>query len=161
VLSGFDSPTPLPYDRAPVEAHRAESSQSVPLELSVGESTRLREVAQRNGLTVNTVVQGAWALLLSRYSAQSDVCYGTTVSGRPEALPGVEEMIGMFINTVPTRITVHNEQDVASWLRGLQTEQVESRRFDFVSLAQLQTLSDVAGGEPIQQRRRFRELPLR
>ncbi|MCA1681692.1 MAG: condensation domain-containing protein, partial [Actinobacteria bacterium] len=146
VLSGFDSPTPLPYDRAPVEAHRAESSQSVSLELSVGESTRLREVAQRNGLTVNTVVQGAWALLLSRYSAQRDVCFGTTVSGRPAELPGVEEMIGMLINTVPTRTTVHNEQDVVSWLRGLQTEQVEARRFDFVSLAQLQTLSDVPGG---------------
>ncbi|MCA1681918.1 MAG: condensation domain-containing protein, partial [Actinobacteria bacterium] len=136
----------MPYDRAPVEAHRAESSQSVPLELPVGQSTRLREVAQRNGLTVNTVVQGVWALLLSRYSGQRDVCYGTTVSGRPAELPGVAEMIGMFINTVPTRITVPNDQDVVSWLRGLQTEQVESRRFDFVSLAQLQTWSDLPGG---------------
>ncbi|MBV8992366.1 MAG: AMP-binding protein, partial [Pseudonocardiales bacterium] len=146
VLSGFDSPTPLPYDRPPVEAHRAESSQSVPIELTVEESTQLREMAQHNGLTVNTLVQGAWALLLSRYSGQRDVIFGTTVSGRSAELAGVEDMIGMFINTLPTRITIPHQQNVASWLRALQTQQVDARRFDFISLAQLQTLSDLPPG---------------
>ncbi|MCA1681985.1 MAG: condensation domain-containing protein, partial [Actinobacteria bacterium] len=146
VLSGFDSPTLLPYDRAPVEAHRAESSQSVPIELAVEQSNRLREVAKRNGLTVNTLVQGAWALLLSRYSGQRDVVFGTTVSGRPAELSGVESMVGMFINTVPTRIQIRDEDTVVSWLQDLQATQVEARRFDFVSLTQLQTLSDLPGG---------------
>ncbi|HEU0088804.1 MAG TPA: non-ribosomal peptide synthase/polyketide synthase, partial [Pseudonocardiaceae bacterium] len=146
LLAGFDSPTALPYDRAPVEAHRAESSEVVAVALPAERSTRLREVAQRNGLTMNTVVQGAWALLLSRYSGERDVVFGTTVSGRPADLPGIESMIGMFINTVPTRVEVPDGLDVVSWLRGLQAEQVESRRFDFVSLAQLHTLSDVPGG---------------
>ncbi|MGH3946770.1 MAG: amino acid adenylation domain-containing protein, partial [Pseudonocardiaceae bacterium] len=146
LLAGFDSPTALPYDRAPVEAHRAESSEIVAVALSAERSARLREVAQRNGLTVNTIVQGAWALLLSRYSGERDVVFGTTVSGRPAELPSVESMIGMFINTVPTRVEVSDGLDVVSWLRGLQADQVESRRFDFVSLAQLQTWSDVPGG---------------
>ncbi|MFN2495508.1 MAG: amino acid adenylation domain-containing protein, partial [Pseudonocardiaceae bacterium] len=146
LLAGFDSPTALPYDRAPVEAHRAESSEIVAVALSAERSTRLREVAQRNGLTVNTIVQGAWALLLSRYSGERDVVFGTTVSGRPADLPGVESMIGMFINTVPTRVEVPDGLDVVFWLRNLQAEQVESRRFDFVSLAQLHTWSDVPGG---------------
>jgi non-ribosomal peptide synthetase component F len=92
---------------------------------------------------VNTLVQGSWALLLSRYSGQPDVVFGATVSGRPAELPGVENMIGMFINTVPTRVTINHHQDTITWLRQLQTEQVESRRYDFVSLAQLQTWSDL------------------
>ncbi|MCA1682055.1 MAG: condensation domain-containing protein, partial [Actinobacteria bacterium] len=94
-LSGVESPTPLPYDRAPVQAHHTESSQSVSVQLTIEQSTRLRETAQRNGLTVNTLVQGAWALLLSRHSGQRDVVFGTTVAGRPAELPGVESMIGM------------------------------------------------------------------
>ncbi|MCA1681978.1 MAG: amino acid adenylation domain-containing protein [Actinobacteria bacterium] len=146
VLADVDSPTPLPYDRAPVEAHRTESSESVPIELSVEESSRLHGVAKRKGLTVNTIVQGAWGLLLSRYSAQREVVFGTTVSGRPAELPGVEDMVGMFISTVPTRVQVGEGQEVVSWLRGLQASQVESRRFDFVSLAQLQTWSDLPAG---------------
>ncbi|MDQ4031964.1 MAG: amino acid adenylation domain-containing protein, partial [Actinomycetota bacterium] len=142
-LAGFDSPTALPYDRQLVEAHRAESSASLPIELPADQSSRLHEAAKRNGLTLNTVVQGAWALLLSRYSGERDVAFGTTVSGRPAELPGVEEMVGMFINTVPTRVTVADEQDVVSWLRELQAEQSESRQFDFVSLARIQAWSDL------------------
>ncbi|MDT5024230.1 MAG: hypothetical protein QOE61_656, partial [Micromonosporaceae bacterium] len=146
VLSGFSSPTPLPYDRPPVQAHRAESSESVRLELPVDMSSRLRRVAQRNGLTVNTVVQGVWALLLSRHSGESDVVFGTTVSGRPAELPGVESMVGMFINTVPTRVKIDTGARLIPWLRTLQEDQTESRRFDFVSLAQLQDWSDLPSG---------------
>jgi amino acid adenylation domain-containing protein len=146
MLAGIESPTPLPYDRQVLEAHRTESSESVHVELPIDQSSRLHRVARRSGLTLNTVVQGAWALLLSRYSGETDVIFGTTVSGRPAELPGVEEMVGMFINTVPTRVTVSDGQGVLPWLRGLQDEQVESRRFDFVSLARLQSWSDLPGG---------------
>ncbi|SDM61245.1 non-ribosomal peptide synthase/polyketide synthase [Allokutzneria albata] len=138
VLEGFESPTPLPYDRQPTEAHRAEGTEAVRVSLSLEESTRLRTIAQSNGLTVNTVVSGAWALLLSRCSGESDVTFGSTVSGRPEELVGVESMVGMFINTVPTRTTVDSARNTAAWLRELQAAQSESRRYDFVSLAQLQ-----------------------
>jgi amino acid adenylation domain-containing protein len=82
-------------------------------------------------------------LLLSRYSGQREVVFGTTVAGRPAELTGVEDMIGMFINTVPTRITIPDDQPLLAWLRGLQTDQVESRRYDFVSLTQLQSWSDL------------------
>ncbi|MGH3987908.1 MAG: amino acid adenylation domain-containing protein, partial [Pseudonocardiaceae bacterium] len=146
VLSNLSEPTVLPYDRQPVEAHRAQSGDNVRFELSTEESGRLREVAQRNGLTVNTLVQGAWALLLSRYSGQRDVVFGTTVSGRPAEMAGVESITGIFINTLPTRVDVDGGQNLVSWLRGLQVSQTESRRFDFVSLAQLQTWSDLPAG---------------
>ncbi|MDQ4031719.1 MAG: amino acid adenylation domain-containing protein, partial [Actinomycetota bacterium] len=146
MLSTLSEPTVLPYDRQAVEMHRARSSETVRFELSTDQSGRLREVAQRNGLTVNTLVQGAWALLLSRYSGQRNVVFGTTVSGRPAELAGVESITGIFINTLPTRVDVHSGQDLVSWLRELQVAQTESRRFDFVSLAQLQTWSDLPGG---------------
>ncbi|MGH3884232.1 MAG: condensation domain-containing protein, partial [Pseudonocardiaceae bacterium] len=146
VLSGFSAPTGLPFDRQPLEAHRAESAESVRVEFSAEESARLQSVAKRAGLTLNTLVQGAWALLLSRYSGERDVVFGTIVSGRPAELVGVESMVGMFINTVPTRVQVDDGQDVLSWLRELQAQQSESRRFDFVSLSQLQAWSDLGAG---------------
>ncbi|MEU5017771.1 non-ribosomal peptide synthase/polyketide synthase [Streptomyces angustmyceticus] len=148
-LAGFTARTPLPYDRPPVEAHRARSDALVHLELAAEVSDRLRETAARNGLTVNTVVQGAWALLLARYSGRRDVVFGTTVSGRPAELPGVESMIGMFINTVPTRVRTDGDQGVLPWLRDLQDRQSEARRFDFVSLARIQALSELPPGEAL------------
>ncbi|MGH3933701.1 MAG: amino acid adenylation domain-containing protein, partial [Pseudonocardiaceae bacterium] len=146
VLSGFESPTPLPYDRQPFEAHRSESAASVHVELPVEPSQQLSLAAKRSGLTVHTIVQGAWALLLSRYSGERDVVFGTTVSGRPAELVGVESMVGMFINTVPARVRVDGVQGVLSWLRELQTAQIESRQFDFASLAQVQACSGVPAG---------------
>ncbi len=143
-LAGFESPTRLPFDRPPVQAHRAVSSGTVRLALGGELSGQLRETAQRNGLTVNTIVEGAWGLALAHYSGEREVVFGTTVSGRPADLPGVESMVGMFINTVPTRITVHSGQEMVQWLRAMQAEQAESRRFDFVSLAQLQGWTEAA-----------------
>ncbi|SDO60984.1 non-ribosomal peptide synthetase [Lentzea jiangxiensis] len=149
VLAGVEAPTPLPWDRSPVQAHRAESSASVHVELDAGRSAALNRVARAGGLTANTVVQGAWALLLSRYSGESDVVFGTTVSGRPAELPGIGSMVGMFINTVPTRVRVDLGAPVLPWLRDLQAAQTESRRFDFVSLADLRSWSDVPAGSSL------------
>ncbi|HEX6346256.1 amino acid adenylation domain-containing protein, partial [Umezawaea sp.] len=149
VLAGFSAPTALPYDRQPSRDHAPESSTAVPVALTPEQTDRLRHTARRHGLTVNTVVQGAWALLLARHSGESDVVFGTTVSGRPGELPGVEQMIGLFINTVPTRVTVPDDLDTASWLREVQAAQTEARRFDFVSLADLRSWSDVPAGSSL------------
>jgi len=146
VLAGFDSPTPLPFDRQPGADHRAESAAAVEVDLSVVDTDRIRELARQHGLTVNTVVQGAWALLLSRYGGGDDVVFGTTVSGRPADLPGAESMIGMFINTVPTRAKLRPTDTVVDWLRALQADQTEARRFDFVSVSQARACSDVPEG---------------
>ncbi|MEU7481581.1 non-ribosomal peptide synthase/polyketide synthase [Lentzea sp. NPDC042327] len=149
VLAGFSAPTALPYDRPPARDHATESSTAVPVALTAEQTDRLRHTARRHGLTVNTVVQGAWALLLARYSGESDVVFGTTVSGRPGELPGVEQMIGLFINTVPARVSVRPDAEVATWLAEVQAAQTESRRFDFVSLADLRSWSDVPAGSAL------------
>ncbi|KUL63367.1 non-ribosomal peptide synthetase [Streptomyces sp. NRRL S-1521] len=148
-LAGFTARTPLPYDSNPAEAHRARSTQAVHHELDADVSRRLRETAARAGVTVNTVVEGAWALLLARSGGRDDVVFGTTVSGRPAELPGVEGMIGMFINTVPTRARVPAAGPVSTWLRELQERQSEARRFDFLALPRIQTVSEVPSGQAL------------
>ncbi|MGH3780083.1 MAG: amino acid adenylation domain-containing protein, partial [Pseudonocardiaceae bacterium] len=145
-LSGFDSPTPLPYDRTPAHTHTTRSAQSLVCQLTADHSDQLAHVAQHHGLTLNTIIQGAWALLLSRYSAQTDVCFGATVSGRPANLSGAEDITGIFINTLPVRVEIDRTTSVTRWLQQLQATQAEARQFDFVSLAKLHTLSDISGG---------------
>ncbi|MBY8883645.1 non-ribosomal peptide synthase/polyketide synthase [Streptomyces sp. PTM05] len=145
-LAGFPAPTELPRDRRPAEAHRASSCASVRASLDADVSARLRETAQHAGLTVNTVLQGAWALLLSRYGGGDDVVFGTIVSGRPAELPGVTSMVGLFINTLPTRVRCDGHGTLLEWLGELQAAQSEARRHEFVSLAQVQTWSEVPGG---------------
>ncbi|MEV0238487.1 non-ribosomal peptide synthase/polyketide synthase [Streptomyces sp. NPDC050674] len=145
-LAGFAVPTELPRDRRPADAHRASSSGTVRVTLGTEVSARLRDTAQRAGLTVNTVLQGAWGLLLHHYGGGDDVVFGTTVSGRPAELPGVTSMVGLFINTLPTRLRIDRDRPLLEWLREVQAAQSESRRHDFVSLAQLQSWSEVPGG---------------
>ncbi|MFD3733820.1 non-ribosomal peptide synthase/polyketide synthase [Streptomyces sp. NPDC058632] len=145
-LAGFTVPTALPRDRRPAEAHRTSSSGTVRVALGKEVSARLKETAQRAGLTVNTVLQGAWGLLLHHYGGGDDVVFGTTVSGRPAELPGVTSMVGLFINTLPTRLRIDGRRPLLEWLREVQAAQSEARRHDFVSLAQLQTWSEVPGG---------------
>ncbi|MBD0673127.1 non-ribosomal peptide synthetase, partial [Streptomyces sp. CBMA156] len=145
-LAGFPAPTELPRDRRQDGAHRASSSASVRVALGPGLSERLRTTARQAGLTVNTVLQGAWALLLSRYGGGDDVVFGTIVSGRPAELPGVTSMVGLFINALPTRVRIDGRRPLLDWLREVQDAQSEARRHDAVSLAQLQGWSELPGG---------------
>ncbi|HEX8934118.1 MAG TPA: condensation domain-containing protein, partial [Pseudonocardiaceae bacterium] len=145
-LAGMERRTPLPYDQAPTQAYSTTSSQWLSTGLSDKDSAGLIGFAQRHGLTLNAVVQGAWAVLLSRYSGERDVCFGATVSGRPAELPGVEDITGIFINTLPVRVDVGGETRTADWLQKLHAAQAEFRRFEHLPLPQLQAWTDVPGG---------------
>ncbi|KHD73657.1 hypothetical protein MB27_33325 [Actinoplanes utahensis] len=149
VLAGLAAPTPLPYDRAPAQAHRGQSAQRHTVELDGERSQRLYDVARANRLTVNTLVQGAWAILLARYSGHRDVCFGATVSGRPSDLPGSEAAVGLFINTLPVRAAVDGTAGTAPWLRALQAAQTEARQYEHVPLARLRAVSDVPAGSAL------------
>ncbi|MEU3573969.1 amino acid adenylation domain-containing protein, partial [Kitasatospora sp. NPDC036755] len=147
-LAGFTERTALPYDRRPAGAHRARATAAVHRVLDEALSVRLRENAAAAGLTVNTLVEGAWALLLARYGGTGDVVFGTTVSGRPAELPGVETMIGLFINTVPARVRIP-DGEVRTWLRDLQERQSDGRRHDHLALPRIQALSELPAGEAL------------
>ncbi|OQO89834.1 hypothetical protein B1813_18455 [Saccharomonospora piscinae] len=146
VLAGMESPTPLPYDRPQPDAHRARAAARADVRMSIQDTVRLAEFAREHHLTINSVVQGAWALLLSRYSGDRDVCFGTTVAGRPADLPGAETIIGIFINTLPARVSVELDRNVSDWLRDIQAGQVEGREHEFVALSDLRAQSALPDG---------------
>jgi non-ribosomal peptide synthetase component F len=94
-------------------------------------------------------MQGAWALLLSHYSQQRDVVFGVTVTDRPASLPDVENMIGLFINTLPLRVTVAPDQALNEWLEEIQNRHAEQQQYQYVSLAQVQAWSEVTPDQPL------------
>ncbi|NHZ83276.1 amino acid adenylation domain-containing protein [Massilia sp. CCM 8695] len=127
-LAGGAEPTPLPVSGGSASDGHAEQV----LHLAVGETAALRAFAAAQQLTLNTVVQGAWAVLLGRHARNDEVTFGCTVSGRPADLAGVEEMAGLFINTQPLRVSMPGALPVAQWLRGLQQQAVAQRQFDYL-----------------------------
>ena len=147
VLRGFTSPTPMHLER-PAETGEAGYAE-VRRELPGPATDALHETARRHGLTLSTLVHGAWALLLSRYSGEDDVVFGATVSGRPPELPGVEEMVGLFINTLPVRVRVQPDAERLPWLQVLQAAQGEARQHGYAPLADIQRWSEVGSGTPL------------
>ncbi|WP_405461334.1 amino acid adenylation domain-containing protein [Streptomyces sp. NBC_00101] len=107
------------------------------LELDEATTRGLRETARAHRLTLNTLVQGAWGLLLARLTGRSDVVFGTTVSGRPPEIPGVESMVGLFINTVPVRLRPEPGDTLATLLTRLQDEQGRLLGAQFVGLTEI------------------------
>jgi amino acid adenylation domain-containing protein/non-ribosomal peptide synthase protein (TIGR01720 family) len=150
-LRGFSAPTPLTVDRpgAPAAAEVDAATGRFSFALSPDSGALLQRLARAHRLTLNTFVQAAWALLLSRYSGQTDIVFGATVSGRPAELPGVEDMVGLFINTLPVRVTVDEDQPLLPWLAAIQAQQMEANAFSHCSLVEIQSWSDVPRGLPL------------
>ncbi|WP_260639566.1 non-ribosomal peptide synthetase [Streptomyces angustmyceticus] len=145
-LRGFAAPTALPYDRQPGGRHHSRSSGRLRLELTPELSAGLNTLAREHHLTVNSLVQGAWALLLSRYSGERDVVFGATVSGRPAELAGAEAIHGIFINTLPVRVEVDDSAPLVPWLARLQAGQAETRGHEHLPLARVQATAEVPSG---------------
>ena len=113
------------------------------MEAAVG--SQIESYVQRHHLTVNTLMQGVWAYLLHRYTGSTDIVYGVVVSGRPDDLPGVEQRVGMYINTLPLHGRVQGEESIVEWLENLQQEQVSSRQYQHTSLQAIQGWTGVQG----------------
>jgi amino acid adenylation domain-containing protein/non-ribosomal peptide synthase protein (TIGR01720 family) len=146
-LRGFRRPTVLPLAcRRTLKGPGEEPLGDRRVRLTPEQTQRLQERGRREQVTMNTVLQGAWALLLSRYSGEADVVFGTTVSGRPAELEGVERMIGLFINTLPVRVKIEGGRGVWEWLRELQNQQSEMRQYEYSPLAQVQQWGEVGAG---------------
>ncbi|MFP1624592.1 amino acid adenylation domain-containing protein [Streptomyces sp. 5K101] len=139
-LAGLDEPTLVARERG--------DEPTIPrrrtLALGRALSDRLRSSAREHGLTINAVLSAAWALVLSSTVGRDDVVFGATVAGRPADVPGVDTTIGMFLNTVPQRITLDPAEPVGDLLRRIQTERVALMDHEYLGLAELQR----AGGHP-------------
>ncbi|WP_031331506.1 non-ribosomal peptide synthetase [Williamsia sp. D3] len=108
------------------------------VQLNRSDTTRLTSWARTQGLTVSTVVQYAWAVVLGRLTDRRDVVFGTTISGRPDSLPGVEGMIGLFINTVPSVVVFEPGISVAESLAALQRDSARMRDLGYLGLSAVQ-----------------------
>ncbi|MFI9452339.1 amino acid adenylation domain-containing protein [Amycolatopsis sp. NPDC052450] len=105
-------------------------------------TSALADFARGHGLTFNTLIQGAWSLVLARLARRRDVVFGAVVSGRPAELPGAERTVGLFINTVPVRVWLDGGQSVLGMLTDLQGRQSEMMAHHHLGLPEIQKLGE-------------------
>lgn len=166
-LGSLSEPTPLPELRAArrdgVAAQAIDAAPAGPdwaragLTLGADQTRAIQSAARSWRVTVSTVVQGAWALLLARQADRSareagapvPVCFGAVSSGRPAALPDSAQMIGMFIQTLPVRVDVHDAAPVQAWLREMQEAQARREAHGHLGLARMQRASGLPPGVPL------------
>ena len=125
------------------EPHRGQA----PLRLNSAVSAKLEEIARKFQVTLNTVIQAAYAILVSRYSGESDVIFGATVSGRLEGT--FDEMVGLFINTLPVRVQVDGAATLPDFMKGLRKLQAQLVEYEYSPLLKVQRWSEVPPGESL------------
>ncbi|MCZ4516174.1 amino acid adenylation domain-containing protein [Streptomyces sp. ActVer] len=133
-LDGVQEPTLL----VPNTGTRHDSAGIGNLEVAFEDKHGLSRLAARLGVTLNTLVQGAWAVLLANLTGQSDILFGATVSGRPPTVKDVDDMVGLFINTVPVRVHCERQETFADLLTDLQARQAPLLDHHHHSLAEIQ-----------------------
>jgi hypothetical protein len=141
-LAGIEGPTHLSFKDI-IEKNSDKDYDTYSLELSVEETDQLKGFAQDHNLTLNTLIQGAVGFVLKTYTQQSEIVMGVTVSGRSINLPGIEEMVGLFINTLPLRISPSSEDNVLSFLTNLQEQTQKLNDYAYTPLAQIQSWSGI------------------
>ncbi|WP_052707349.1 non-ribosomal peptide synthetase [Streptomyces rubellomurinus] len=154
-LEDVTEPTRIaPY----VPGRTAVLPERVTVDLTEELTAALGALARRLGVTVNTVLQGAWALLLGRLTGRDDVVFGTTAAGRPPELADVERMVGLFINTLPVRVAVDPAEPLQDLLVRLQGDQADLLGHQHLSLTDIQRLT--GGGELFDTLVVFENYPL-
>ncbi|WKN24386.1 non-ribosomal peptide synthase/polyketide synthase [Azotobacter vinelandii] len=152
-LRGFERPTAIPGDRPLLREHTGGMQVGDCLtRLEAADGARLRELAQRHQLTVNTFAQAAWALVLHRYSGERDLTFGVTVAGRPVSMPALQGTVGLFINSIPLRLRLPapgERRAVRDWLRELLERNLELREYEYLSLVDIQECSELPKGQPL------------
>jgi thioesterase domain-containing protein/acyl carrier protein len=140
-LQGFITPTPLPGDLGP--SRSTERYEERHIKVSAAVTSALTDLTRQHQITLNTIVQGCWALLLAHYNEANDVVFGVTVSGRPAELAGVESMLGLFINILPMRIRIAPKESFIYGRNRIQAQQLDWREYEYSSLIDVKEWSEV------------------
>ncbi|WP_433397365.1 amino acid adenylation domain-containing protein [Streptomyces sp. CA-146814] len=135
VLSGVDGATLVADGTGTGSSDRGQ--RRVVAELSERTAAELTALARSRELTINTLVQGAWALLLTELTGRQDVVYGNTVAGRPPELPGSDRMVGLMMNTVPARVRIDPAEPVADLLARIQHDHTVVMGHEYLGLAEI------------------------
>ena len=136
VLKDFETPT-LVGNRNKFQESLQNNFQTKSFKLSQEESQQLRDFSQKNQITLNTLIQGIWAILLSQYVEHEDIAFGTIVSGRSIDLPNAALMAGMYMNVLPLRIRLNGVEKFSDWLKSLQIQQAQIRGFEYTNLNEI------------------------
>ncbi len=146
-LKGFENPTPIGIGNTNQKADETDTYKTNSITLNIEDTKFLNAFSKEHHLTVNTLVQAAWSLLLNRYSGENDIVFGMTVSGRPASLPEVEEKVGLFINTLPLRVKIDDRKNVIEWLKEVQEQQPLLREYEYMPLTNIHSLTQVSNEE--------------
>ncbi len=158
-LKGFDTPTPLGI-RNIGQAVEGDSVVDVVSLLTKEQSHKIQEVAKATQVTVNTLLQGAWAMLLAQYSGNRDIAFGVTVAGRPTHMTGIESIVGLFINTLPLRVNIDSQVSLKQWLQALQSTNLSLREHETSSLTDIQGWSEIDQQDLFQSLFVFENAPM-
>jgi len=148
-LKGLKAPTPLTnlyVDRSSSREQKYDCQRSF---LSETTTAALKSLVGKHQLTLNTLIQAIWALLLSRYTGKQKVVYGYTTAGRPVDLIGVESMVGMTINSLPVWVEVDEQQQLLIWSQQLQKQLVEMRQYEYSPLVEIQGWTELPRDLPL------------
>ncbi|POX59316.1 non-ribosomal peptide synthetase [Streptomyces sp. Ru62] len=141
LLRGLDGPVRVAPDATGAGEPPVEAEAVLPRE----HTGALLAWSRTQGLTLNSVVQGCWALLLGRLTGRDDVVFGAVTSGRPAEVPDVESMIGLFANTLPVRADVRPGRPAAELFRDLARQQVVMMPHEHLPLAEVQAACGIQG----------------
>jgi amino acid adenylation domain-containing protein/non-ribosomal peptide synthase protein (TIGR01720 family) len=136
-LDGYDNAAVIPFLQEEVPDTDNPVMEEV-FFIDVNETLRIKDFCKRNKITESSFMQMVWGILLSKYNNNRDVVFGAVVSGRPAELPGIEDMVGLFVNTVPVRIQYEEDTTVLALLRQVQDNSVEGLPYHYVQLADIQ-----------------------
>jgi phthiocerol/phenolphthiocerol synthesis type-I polyketide synthase E len=149
-LAGFARPTAIGADRpAPATPAAPGDHDRRDVALAADFSATLADLARRNQVTLNNLAQAAWALLLSRVSEEDDVVFGVSISSRPAAIPGIDAMVGLFLNALPLRVRLDADRPLSAWLKDLQDRQRELLEHAHTPLAEVQRWNDLPRDRPL------------
>ncbi len=146
-LQGVKRPTPLTYiERIDKSSSQEQRYDEEIIKISSEITRTIQSLLKKYRLTLATIINGIWAILLSRYSRQSDVVYGCTFSGRPPDLYCSESIAGVFVNTLPIYVKVDTNQSLLSWMQNLQTQLAETRKYEYTPLTEIHNWSEIPRG---------------
>jgi len=148
-LGKIEGPTPLAIDLPGSRKHVHEGIGTYTLSCSETLTAQLSRLAGATKTTLNTILIGTWALILSRYTGESDVVFGVTRTGRSCPVEGLENMVGLCINTLPMRVSITRHEEVSAWLRKVRAQWIAVGPFEQTSLTNIQEWSGITKGEPL------------
>ncbi len=151
-LAGIESPTRLGFDRGDDEvaiAGRHETCPSQASQLSEADTAALAAWVARHGLSLNLVLQGAWAVVLSRCSGERRVLFGVVKSGRRSSLPGADRLVGVVMNTLPVVVDVDPAAEVLAWMAQLKEQWTALREHEHTPLVRIKEWSAIDGRRPL------------